>query len=98
MQHPFPFGNINIIGSIYILLSCSCENDIVYSTLMARLYLIPKANINQAGNLKIGPKKKKKSLFIINVSEIKESETSKLFFTRGLVASMESIPMLSLSC
>ena len=89
---------------------------------MARLYLIPKANINQAANLKIGPKKKnnnikggtsstllmaackwkkkkeKKSLFIINVSEIKESEMCKLFFAKGLVAPMESIPMLSLSC
>ena len=85
---------------------------------MARLYLIPKANINQAANLKIGQRKKtnnikggtsstllmaackwkKKSLFIINVSEIKESETSKLFFAKELVAPMESIPMLSLSC
>ena len=26
---------------------------------MARLYVIPKANINQAANPKIGPKKKK---------------------------------------
>ncbi len=49
MQHSFPFEKIlYIIGSIYILLLCSCDNDIVYSILMARPYLIPKANINHS--------------------------------------------------